>query len=590
MQIQRPGLLLLATGLLACGHAPQRAEIEWLRAHAIPLETCEAGHGFEDLEPLDALVGGARIVSLGECTHGTREVFQMKHRLVEYLADQRGFTIFSIEANMPEAYRLNEYVLEGKGDPNQLISGMYFWTWNTEEVLAMVEWMRRFNQSGKGRIEFTGFDMQTPDVAMDVVLDFLRAADPERVTGVEDTYRNLRNGRFRKNSRERGGGFGVATGRLPIEAARGKHVRFSGWIKTAGVRPGFAGLWLRADGPSGVLAFDNMQGRNIRGDTDWTEYALELDIPNESVGVAFGVLHPGRGTAWFDDLEIEFDGKPFDPGARFDLSFEGSTLTGLSTGGDGYAKVLDNQIAKAGKQSFRLEFTGGTTPAHEDPGPAPAAASKACGEILARMEVDRDRYIKTTSEKAADWAIQNARVVHQCMQLEANQVSRDESMATNVKWILDHAPKGAKIVLWAHNGHVGRRMGPGGAMGGYLDQWYGKDQVVFGFAAGEGQYTAIVQDTGLRSDNLLQPPIKNSYEEYFRGSRLPIFVLDLRDARQGDAASGWLTRAHTFRSIGALAMDGQFSSADIRSLYDAIIYLDTTTSSRSLPRVGAKPG
>jgi erythromycin esterase len=141
-------ILSLAVGTVACRKASQSEQLDWIKAHAIPLKTCEAGHGFEDLEPLKELVGDAHIVSLGECTHGTREVFQMKHRLVEYLASERGFTIFSIEANMPEAYRLNEYVLDGKGDPKELISGMYFWTWNTEEVLAMVEWMRRFNQSG----------------------------------------------------------------------------------------------------------------------------------------------------------------------------------------------------------------------------------------------------------------------------------------------------------------------------------------------------------------------------------------------------------------------------------------------------------
>jgi erythromycin esterase len=163
----------LAAGLATCGHDPQQTEVEWVRTHAIPVKTCEAGHGFEDLEPLAALVGDARIVALGECTHGTREVFQMKHRLIEYLAARKGFTIFSIEANMPEAYRLNEYVRSGEGDPNRLIAGMYFWTWNTEEVKEMVQWMRRFNQAGR-RIDFTGFDMQTPDVAMQEVMQFLK--------------------------------------------------------------------------------------------------------------------------------------------------------------------------------------------------------------------------------------------------------------------------------------------------------------------------------------------------------------------------------------------------------------------------------
>src|SRR6267143_5826196 len=86
--------------------AREEAAVEqWIRANAIPLKTVQAGNGFADMEPLTKIVGNARIVALGEATHGTREFFQLKHRMVEFLANQMGFTIFSIEANMPEACR-----------------------------------------------------------------------------------------------------------------------------------------------------------------------------------------------------------------------------------------------------------------------------------------------------------------------------------------------------------------------------------------------------------------------------------------------------------------------------------------------------
>jgi erythromycin esterase len=100
------------------------------------------------------------------------------------------FTVFSIEANMPEAYRLNEFVLTGHGDPKELLKGMYFWTWNTEEVLDMILWMREFNQSGKGHIEFTGFDMQTPTMAAQNVRDFVMVNDyPDAVSEVDRAIR-----------------------------------------------------------------------------------------------------------------------------------------------------------------------------------------------------------------------------------------------------------------------------------------------------------------------------------------------------------------------------------------------------------------
>jgi len=143
------------------------------------------------MQPLAQVVGDARIVALGEATHGTREFFQLKHRMVEFLASQKGFTIFSIEANMPEAYLLNDFVLTGKGDPRQLLKGLDFWTWDTEEVLNMILWMREFNRLGKGRIEFTGFDMQNPTLAMNTVQSFVADHDKPYQATLDPVYEQV---------------------------------------------------------------------------------------------------------------------------------------------------------------------------------------------------------------------------------------------------------------------------------------------------------------------------------------------------------------------------------------------------------------
>jgi erythromycin esterase len=164
---------------------------DWIRTKAIPLQTVEAGHGFTDLLPLKSIIGDKRVVALGEATHGTREFFQLKHRMVEFLATQKGVTIFSMEADIPEAYRLNDFVLTGKGDAKELIKGMYFW--NTQEVLDMVLWMREFNQSGKGHIEFTGFDvqMQIPAACLQIVRNFVQAHDKDYSATLEPIYRDV---------------------------------------------------------------------------------------------------------------------------------------------------------------------------------------------------------------------------------------------------------------------------------------------------------------------------------------------------------------------------------------------------------------
>ena len=216
MRLRRLVLVFLLVGWalpVALG-GQSSAPVEWIRSNAIRLATPEAGHGFADLQPLKRLIGDARIVSLGEATHGSREFFQFKHRMLEFLASEMGFSIFSIEANMPEAYRLNDYVLNGTGDPAQLLRGMYFWTWDTEEVLEMIRWMREFNQSGKGRVQFTGFDMQVPTVAADNVRSFVARYEPSYAGTVVDAT-----GMSAKATQNSGAGFGVATGRFPIGAA-----------------------------------------------------------------------------------------------------------------------------------------------------------------------------------------------------------------------------------------------------------------------------------------------------------------------------------------------------------------------------------
>jgi erythromycin esterase len=167
---------------------PSPAEAGWVRRHAIPLRTDAPGGDDRDLRALHPLVAGASIVALGEGTHGTREYFRTKHRLVQWMVEHEGVTVFALEANMPEARRVNDYVLTGRGDPRAALAGMYFWTWNTEEVLVLIEWMRGYNASGRGRVEFWGFDMQTPTVAADSVRAFVARGDPAYLPALDSAY------------------------------------------------------------------------------------------------------------------------------------------------------------------------------------------------------------------------------------------------------------------------------------------------------------------------------------------------------------------------------------------------------------------
>ena len=169
------------------------AVVAELKRRVVPLQTVEAGKPRTDLAAFGKAVGEARVVALGEATHGTREIFQMKHRMLEYLVNEKWFTMFAIEANWPESEALDRYIKTGEGDPKAGLAAMYFWTWQTEEVLAMVEWMRTYNQApGKHAIlSFTSFDMQTYTVASQKVWAYLQQYGGTEAEAVTAEYVTL---------------------------------------------------------------------------------------------------------------------------------------------------------------------------------------------------------------------------------------------------------------------------------------------------------------------------------------------------------------------------------------------------------------
>lgn len=166
--------------LTSCNQNSKEDQVaEWISDHAIPINTVESGSDFDDLLNVGESIGDARIVSLGEPTHGNREVFQLKHRLVEYLVIEKGFNIFTLECPFGEALDINRYVVDGIGDPEKVLAGIYIWTWDTEEVLELIKWMRSYNSNLENgeKVKFYGFDPQDPGRAARVMLEYLKKVD-----------------------------------------------------------------------------------------------------------------------------------------------------------------------------------------------------------------------------------------------------------------------------------------------------------------------------------------------------------------------------------------------------------------------------
>lgn len=168
----------------------QLEAVNWVKANAIPITTLTAESGLDDLEPVKALVGDAKILALGEATHGTSEFFKLKHRMLEYLVKKQGFTVFAIEGSWASAFEINRYVMGGKGNARNLLNqyARVMWPWRVTEVLDLIEWMRMYNarEDTAVKVQFTGFDMQEPVPAVDWLSDYLERTGSDQLARVSD--------------------------------------------------------------------------------------------------------------------------------------------------------------------------------------------------------------------------------------------------------------------------------------------------------------------------------------------------------------------------------------------------------------------
>jgi hypothetical protein len=98
--------------------------------------------------------------------------------------------------------------------------------------------------------------------------------------------------------------FGTLMQQFRADQYLGKRIRFSAFVKAEAIQD-WAGLWMRVDKGSTVVSFDNMQDRAIKGSSDFRNYEVILDVPQDATGVAFGILLSGTGEVWINSAKFE---------------------------------------------------------------------------------------------------------------------------------------------------------------------------------------------------------------------------------------------------------------------------------------------
>ena len=160
--------------------------------HVVPASSIsalirEAAEAIDDIDnaPIDALldrIADARLVLLGEATHGTSEFYRMRARITKELISKRGFQFVAVEADWPDAARIDDYVLDKRRSKLDFTPFARFptWMWRNEEVVDFVEWLRAYNADHpSSAVGFHGLDLYSLFTSIAAVLGYLDDVDPD---------------------------------------------------------------------------------------------------------------------------------------------------------------------------------------------------------------------------------------------------------------------------------------------------------------------------------------------------------------------------------------------------------------------------
>lgn len=172
--------------------AAQMSPKSLVRAAAHPLREGE----ISDYDPLFAFIGDARFVLLGEASHGTHEFYRERAQITKRLITEKGFTAVAVEADFPDASRVNRYV-RGLGDDIDAVDSLGgfkrfpAWMWRNADVLDFVGWLRTHNDDrpdSRSKTGFYGLDLYSMNTSMAAVLSYLDKVDPDAAERARERY------------------------------------------------------------------------------------------------------------------------------------------------------------------------------------------------------------------------------------------------------------------------------------------------------------------------------------------------------------------------------------------------------------------
>lgn len=161
----------------------------WVRDNAVTGGSLDPRAALDDLEPLRKVIGDARVVAIGESAHHVREFYLLRHRLLRFLVERCGFTVYAFEAPFTEARAIDAWVRGGPGTVEEVAGGSGMALTRCQEMYDTLAWMRTYNRTAARPLRFAGTIAGSgggsPLPELHEVGNYLRWADPDAMPLLE---------------------------------------------------------------------------------------------------------------------------------------------------------------------------------------------------------------------------------------------------------------------------------------------------------------------------------------------------------------------------------------------------------------------
>jgi|GEM_PF-4510101 len=529
---------------------------DWLQHNAIPIDTLDIDRGTDDLAPLKEVIGDARIFSMGESTHGTREFYLIKNRLFKFLSSEHGFNLFGLENSFANARPVDEYVVDGKGGDDALFS-LDWDSYHTEEFEELVSYMRKHNKgkSADEKLHFYGFDNARQSLELERTFKYLSKVDAAIVSDYKTALIRSDAERFQLDKRDE------------------KRLKLYSEL---------------------LSEFDNNK----------TAYVQKSSIKEWSIARQ----HAEIAYQW-EKIYGYGHAVPVEMGGFSAWGIEANLKKGM----DNLDQVLEtcvkcnrnsiSQILPSFNGSFRdffIHYRFDLTPSQRDEmasSVAKTVEALAAAEDTCLKKVDTKQYLAAQETLSSVQELLKHYKMAENIRPSGKVVNiRDWAMAENVKWMLDYHGEESKAALFAHNAHVLRssaRTGYG-MMGDFLEHDFMEDHLAVGFVFNQGGFSAMncrdIQSTGCpRQEIKIGPAPKGFVGEVMSRPGISMYAVDIRNIPNSGPVYRWFNTPQKMRTISGSIhsdlLDDRYVSEVIPfEAFDLLIFVDTTSGIKLLER------